>query len=216
MCPGSTRSACSPAASRSCWLRKRFTVGNIKRFGLFWFLTIALGVIFLIGTGREWYGLIYHDGLTIQHEPVWHYILFAGRAACVPRDRRRHRPEHHHAFHYIRSREAGTCGPGKRVCHVLAFCGRNLGGSAVGGLFHNAIIFMAEQTQAGNGSQRPGVVMPAPTAWPFAMALGTCVDLHRSAYRCLGQRFGWNTHDSAAPSAGFAKCFLTNTTKFYQ
>ncbi|HSY11413.1 MAG TPA: heme-copper oxidase subunit III [Verrucomicrobiae bacterium] len=40
--------------------------GNIKRFGLFWFLTIALGVIFLIGTGREWYGLIYHDGLTVS------------------------------------------------------------------------------------------------------------------------------------------------------
>ncbi len=40
--------------------------GNIKRFGLFWFLTLALGVIFLIGTGREWYRLIYHDGLTIS------------------------------------------------------------------------------------------------------------------------------------------------------
>lgn len=40
--------------------------GNIKRFGLFWFLTIALGVIFLIGTGQEWYGLIYRDGLTIS------------------------------------------------------------------------------------------------------------------------------------------------------
>jgi cytochrome c oxidase subunit III len=40
--------------------------GKIKRFSLFWFLTIALGVIFLVGTGREWYGLIYHDGLTIS------------------------------------------------------------------------------------------------------------------------------------------------------
>jgi cytochrome c oxidase subunit 3/cytochrome o ubiquinol oxidase subunit 3 len=40
--------------------------GKIKRFGLFWFLTIALGVIFLVGTGREWYRLIYHDGLTIS------------------------------------------------------------------------------------------------------------------------------------------------------
>ncbi len=40
--------------------------GNVKRFGLFWFLTIALGVIFMVGTGREWYGLIYHDGLTIS------------------------------------------------------------------------------------------------------------------------------------------------------
>ena len=45
---------------------KALHVGNIKRFGLFWFLTIALGVIFLVGTGREWYRLIYHDGLTIS------------------------------------------------------------------------------------------------------------------------------------------------------
>ena len=40
--------------------------GNIKRFGAFWLLTIVLGVTFLIGTGREWYRLIYHDGLTIS------------------------------------------------------------------------------------------------------------------------------------------------------
>jgi len=40
--------------------------GNLRRFGLFWFLTIALGVIFLVGTGREWYRLIYKDGLTIS------------------------------------------------------------------------------------------------------------------------------------------------------
>ena len=40
--------------------------GNVKRFGLFWFLTIALGVIFLVGTGLEWYRLIYKDGLTIS------------------------------------------------------------------------------------------------------------------------------------------------------
>jgi cytochrome c oxidase subunit 3 len=45
---------------------KALHAGNIKRFGIFWFLTIALGVIFLIGTAREWYGLIYHDGLTIS------------------------------------------------------------------------------------------------------------------------------------------------------
>ena len=34
---------------------------------------------------------------------------------------------------------------------------------------------MAEQTQTGSGSQRPGVIMPAPTAWPFAMALGSAL-----------------------------------------
>ena len=35
-------------------------------FNLFWFLTLALGTIFLVGTGREWYHLIYEDGLTIS------------------------------------------------------------------------------------------------------------------------------------------------------
>ena len=45
---------------------KAIHAGNVKRFGLFWFLTIALGVLFLIGAAREWYRLIYHDGLTIS------------------------------------------------------------------------------------------------------------------------------------------------------
>jgi cytochrome c oxidase subunit 3 len=45
---------------------KALHTGNIKRFGLCWFLTICLGVVFLMGTAREWYRLIYHDGLTIS------------------------------------------------------------------------------------------------------------------------------------------------------
>lgn len=40
--------------------------GEVKIFGIFWFVTIALGIIFLIGTAREWYRLIYHEGLTIS------------------------------------------------------------------------------------------------------------------------------------------------------
>jgi len=35
-------------------------------FNLFWFVTLALGAIFLVGTGREWYHLIYDEGLTIS------------------------------------------------------------------------------------------------------------------------------------------------------
>jgi cytochrome c oxidase subunit 3/cytochrome o ubiquinol oxidase subunit 3 len=35
-------------------------------FSALWFTTIALGAIFLIGTGREWQRLIYERGLTIQ------------------------------------------------------------------------------------------------------------------------------------------------------
>src|SRR5260370_7849053 len=40
--------------------------GKIAAFNLFWFLTLILGAIFLIGTGREWHRLIYGEGLTIS------------------------------------------------------------------------------------------------------------------------------------------------------
>jgi len=35
-------------------------------FRLFWFLTLALGAIFIAGTAVEWRHLIYQDGFTIQ------------------------------------------------------------------------------------------------------------------------------------------------------
>jgi cytochrome c oxidase subunit III len=40
--------------------------GNAGRFKLLWFLTFALGSIFIVGTGREWHHLIYNEGLTIS------------------------------------------------------------------------------------------------------------------------------------------------------
>jgi cytochrome c oxidase subunit 3/cytochrome o ubiquinol oxidase subunit 3 len=64
-----------PYLTSICLFSSSFTIllaekalhrGKVKRFGFFWFLTIALGVIFLVGTGREWYRLIYQDGLTIS------------------------------------------------------------------------------------------------------------------------------------------------------
>ena len=39
--------------------------GNVRRAGRWLLLTAVLGAIFLAGTAREWYQLIYHDGLTI-------------------------------------------------------------------------------------------------------------------------------------------------------
>jgi cytochrome c oxidase subunit III len=39
--------------------------GKMLAFKLLWFLTLALGAKFLIGTGIEWHGLIYQHGLTI-------------------------------------------------------------------------------------------------------------------------------------------------------
>jgi cytochrome c oxidase subunit III len=40
--------------------------GSVRRFGILWFITLALGVEFLIGTGMEWHRLIYQVGLTIR------------------------------------------------------------------------------------------------------------------------------------------------------
>jgi cytochrome c oxidase subunit 3/cytochrome o ubiquinol oxidase subunit 3 len=40
--------------------------GQMVPFQIFWFLTFALGAIFLAGTGMEWHRLIYTAGLTIS------------------------------------------------------------------------------------------------------------------------------------------------------
>ncbi len=40
--------------------------GRIGNFRNWWFGTIALGITFLFGTAREWYRLIYEDGLTVS------------------------------------------------------------------------------------------------------------------------------------------------------
>ena len=44
---------------------RRLARGNIRGAGLWLLLTIVLGAIFLGETAREWYRLIYRDGLTI-------------------------------------------------------------------------------------------------------------------------------------------------------
>jgi cytochrome c oxidase subunit 3/cytochrome o ubiquinol oxidase subunit 3 len=40
--------------------------GKVSAFGLWWFVTMALGTIFLVGTAREWHHLIYDKGLTVS------------------------------------------------------------------------------------------------------------------------------------------------------
>ena len=60
-------SICLFASSATIMLAERaLHRGNIKQFGLLWFLTLALGVTFLAETGIEWHRLIYHEGLTIS------------------------------------------------------------------------------------------------------------------------------------------------------
>ena len=45
---------------------KALRAGSVRPFMLRWILTIALGAAFLAGTAREWYRLIYNEGLTIR------------------------------------------------------------------------------------------------------------------------------------------------------
>jgi len=49
----------------TCAVRALGRAGGFK-FGAWWFATIALGIYFLIGTGREWMRLINEKGLTIS------------------------------------------------------------------------------------------------------------------------------------------------------
>jgi len=63
-----------PIVNTACLLSSSLTValavgalrrGQAGRSGAWFLATIALGAIFLVGTGREWYGLIVRHGLTI-------------------------------------------------------------------------------------------------------------------------------------------------------
>jgi cytochrome c oxidase subunit III len=64
-----------PVINTICLLSSSITIviairalraGSILSFALWWFVTFALGLEFLIGTAFEWYRLIYHEGLTIR------------------------------------------------------------------------------------------------------------------------------------------------------
>jgi cytochrome c oxidase subunit 3 len=64
-----------PLFNTICLLSSSFTIwmaehsiekDRVLAFAMWWATTIALGIIFLIGTAREWHRLIYYDGLTLQ------------------------------------------------------------------------------------------------------------------------------------------------------
>jgi cytochrome c oxidase subunit III len=64
-----------PIFSTVCLLSSSLTIhlavkalrnAKVRAFGLWWFVTIALGAIFLAGTGREWQQLIFDEGLTVS------------------------------------------------------------------------------------------------------------------------------------------------------
>ncbi len=83
----SSRSACCRAASRST-SRQGPRARRARRVPRLWLLTIALGGLFLFGTGQEWHRLIYEHGLTISTNlfGTTYYSLVGLHA--VPRHRR--------------------------------------------------------------------------------------------------------------------------------
>ena len=48
------------------WAIAALRKGKTGLFSAFWFVTLALGAIFIGGTAREWRHLIYQEGFTIQ------------------------------------------------------------------------------------------------------------------------------------------------------
>jgi cytochrome c oxidase subunit 3 len=48
------------------WALAALRKGKTAGFGVFWFITLALGAIFITATAREWRHLIYQEGFTIQ------------------------------------------------------------------------------------------------------------------------------------------------------
>lgn len=58
---------CLLASSVTIWLAERqIERGRMRSFAAWWALTIALGTVFIVGTGIEWHKLISVDGLTIR------------------------------------------------------------------------------------------------------------------------------------------------------
>lgn len=58
---------CLLSSSISIWRSEHaIATGKMKQFGVWLAITIALGLIFLVGTALEWKKLIYDDGLTIS------------------------------------------------------------------------------------------------------------------------------------------------------
>jgi cytochrome c oxidase subunit 3/cytochrome o ubiquinol oxidase subunit 3 len=58
---------CLLSSSISIMLAERaIERGRIRSFGVWWALTMLLGIVFLAGTAMEWKRLIYTDGLTIR------------------------------------------------------------------------------------------------------------------------------------------------------
>src|SRR5262245_53055085 len=115
-----------------------------------------------------------------QHQPLRHHLLLACRSARVSRHRRPYRAVDHHGLLVAGTRSAGTREAHRGLRHVLALCGCDMGSGSSSGLRDRPVGGFDD------GGTRPPlpaveepegtvVALPAPTAWPFVVALGVAL-----------------------------------------
>src|SRR5215831_19142 len=104
-----------------------------------------------------------------QHQPLRHDVLFSRRPARVARRHGTDRPVDHPGLRVARIRQTGTRGARPRVRDVLALCGCDMGSGSSSGLRDRPLTPPVEEAEG------TVVVMPAPTAWPFVLALGVAL-----------------------------------------
>ena len=92
---------------------KNLRDGNVRRFGAWWLLTIALADL----QGRT------HN----HHQFVRNNLLLTSRTARLSRSYRALSLDHCDGFHNLRNGAAGACRAHRRAVSLLAFRGRSLG-----------------------------------------------------------------------------------------
>ncbi len=102
-----------PVFNSICLFSSSFTIvmaeraierGKTRLFGIWWLFTIGLGTIFILGTAREWYHLIYDEGLTISSSLFGTTFYSLVGLHALSRDRWPHRPFDHHDLHCARAK----------------------------------------------------------------------------------------------------------------
>src|SRR5215467_9748863 len=111
-----------------------------------------------------------------QHQSLWYHLLLARRSARVSRDRRPDRLVDHPHLHAPGLRATGAREAHRRLRDVLALCGCDMGSDSSRGVRNRTVAGVeAGPTTPQRPAEEPEgtvVVMPAPTVWPFVLALG--------------------------------------------
>ena len=151
-----------------------------------------------------------------QLQSLWDHLLFTGRPARVSRHRWADRAVDHHDLHCARAREAGARGTYWSLRHVLAFCGRNLGGGSLGCVFHCTL--RKRGTRNGSATRPTRTAIQRDDHPARADRVAVChgarrlADFRRTADQRIASAFWARCSMSPEQWVGFARCFLMSTT----